>query len=411
MDMEQIWHDLRPLAMFSTLIYSCIGLAVFAAALWIMQSVSPFSIRKEIEEDQNTALAIIVGLLFLYFVTAVILALINWAVGSGAIRVFFLFPLDGVLQLYLFMVLGHLLGYMAYQTRYKLKWWPENLAEPVFMVKGQPVSLSYQSSRIPAKPSPPPRPAPNTTPPPSAGAKAAPINVGSATSLGAAGAGAAAMAAAAGAAAAHVRPSSPPTTKSGPAPGLATGPASAPQEDLARLIADGMSMLDHGRHDEAAALFKDLLAKYPNHTGALRGVVLASLRLNDLAAVREYGARQGAALCGQKSYEAMFEVFTELRKTIPDFIFGAKDQFMLGRWLADSDRPLEAAKVLRELGVSYPDDPLAPKALFQCGELLWRRCAKPESAVQMFNYILKKYPEVAFADQVRAAINQLSAGR
>ncbi len=63
--MEQFWHDLKPLAMLSTLVYSVIGLAIFAAALWIMQTVSPFSLRKEIEEDQNVALAIIMGSVFL----------------------------------------------------------------------------------------------------------------------------------------------------------------------------------------------------------------------------------------------------------------------------------------------------------------------------------------------------------
>ncbi|MBI5247914.1 MAG: DUF350 domain-containing protein [Desulfomonile tiedjei] len=63
--MEQLWHDLKPLAMIGTLIYSVIGLAIFAAALWIMQTVSPFSLRKEIEEDQNTALAIIMGSVFI----------------------------------------------------------------------------------------------------------------------------------------------------------------------------------------------------------------------------------------------------------------------------------------------------------------------------------------------------------
>ena len=62
--MEQFWHDLKPMAMLSTLIYSVIGLLIFAAALWIMQAVSPFSIRKEIEQDQNVALAIIMGSVF-----------------------------------------------------------------------------------------------------------------------------------------------------------------------------------------------------------------------------------------------------------------------------------------------------------------------------------------------------------
>ncbi len=44
-----------------TLVYSTVGLAVFAAAFFIFEKITPFSIRKEIEEDQNTALAIIFG--------------------------------------------------------------------------------------------------------------------------------------------------------------------------------------------------------------------------------------------------------------------------------------------------------------------------------------------------------------
>ncbi len=64
-EMDQILIDLRPLAMLSTVIYTCIGMALFAAALFIIQKVTPFSIRKEIEEDQNTALALIIGAVFI----------------------------------------------------------------------------------------------------------------------------------------------------------------------------------------------------------------------------------------------------------------------------------------------------------------------------------------------------------
>lgn len=44
-----------------TLIFVLIGLIFFAIAFKIMEKVIPFSIRKEIEEDQNTALAIVMG--------------------------------------------------------------------------------------------------------------------------------------------------------------------------------------------------------------------------------------------------------------------------------------------------------------------------------------------------------------
>jgi putative membrane protein len=63
--MDQMLHDLRPLAMLSTVVYSVIGLAVFSLAFLLMVKISPFSIRKEIEKDQNVALAIIVGSVFI----------------------------------------------------------------------------------------------------------------------------------------------------------------------------------------------------------------------------------------------------------------------------------------------------------------------------------------------------------
>jgi putative membrane protein len=52
-----------PLArlLISTLAFSTFGLLLFALAFWIMGKVTPFSIRKEIEEDQNTALAIVIA--------------------------------------------------------------------------------------------------------------------------------------------------------------------------------------------------------------------------------------------------------------------------------------------------------------------------------------------------------------
>jgi uncharacterized membrane protein YjfL (UPF0719 family) len=45
----------------STLAYTSIGLLFFALAFWLLTRVAPFSIRKEIEEDQNTALGLVIG--------------------------------------------------------------------------------------------------------------------------------------------------------------------------------------------------------------------------------------------------------------------------------------------------------------------------------------------------------------
>jgi putative membrane protein len=45
----------------NTLIYTLFGVVVFGLSFWLMVKISPFSIRKEIEGDQNTALAILIG--------------------------------------------------------------------------------------------------------------------------------------------------------------------------------------------------------------------------------------------------------------------------------------------------------------------------------------------------------------
>jgi uncharacterized membrane protein YjfL (UPF0719 family) len=45
----------------STVLYTVFGIIVFGIAFAVMVKISPFSIRKEIEADQNVALAILMA--------------------------------------------------------------------------------------------------------------------------------------------------------------------------------------------------------------------------------------------------------------------------------------------------------------------------------------------------------------
>ena len=45
----------------TTVIFVALGLIVFAAAFFIVVMLAPFSVKKEIEDDQNISLAIIIG--------------------------------------------------------------------------------------------------------------------------------------------------------------------------------------------------------------------------------------------------------------------------------------------------------------------------------------------------------------
>ena len=53
-------ESLLPLVI-TTIVFVILGLIVFALAFLVIAKASPFSVRKEIEDDQNVALAIVIA--------------------------------------------------------------------------------------------------------------------------------------------------------------------------------------------------------------------------------------------------------------------------------------------------------------------------------------------------------------
>lgn len=59
-DWTKLGHQLT-----TTVCYVLVGLTFFALAYLVIEKATPFSLRKELETDQNTALAIVIGAVFL----------------------------------------------------------------------------------------------------------------------------------------------------------------------------------------------------------------------------------------------------------------------------------------------------------------------------------------------------------
>jgi uncharacterized membrane protein YjfL (UPF0719 family) len=57
--MDWISQHARPVA--DSILYSVLGTLILLAAFWVIEKVLPFSLRKELAEDQNVALGIILG--------------------------------------------------------------------------------------------------------------------------------------------------------------------------------------------------------------------------------------------------------------------------------------------------------------------------------------------------------------
>lgn len=73
---------LQPLV--TSVIFTVVGLILFGAALWLMAKVAPFSVRKEIEVDQNIALAVIMGCVILGISIILAASMIDMGGGTPA---------------------------------------------------------------------------------------------------------------------------------------------------------------------------------------------------------------------------------------------------------------------------------------------------------------------------------------
>lgn len=72
MDFTALGHSL-----VSTLAFSLVGVLVFFVAFWLMDKMAPFSLQKEIEEDENKALALIMSSVVLGIALIIMAALLG----------------------------------------------------------------------------------------------------------------------------------------------------------------------------------------------------------------------------------------------------------------------------------------------------------------------------------------------
>jgi putative membrane protein len=70
------WITTHVRAVFDSVLYAVLGTVVLCVAFWIIEKVLPFSITKEIAEDQNVGLGIILGA-FVIGISVIIAAAIH----------------------------------------------------------------------------------------------------------------------------------------------------------------------------------------------------------------------------------------------------------------------------------------------------------------------------------------------
>jgi putative membrane protein len=69
--------SIHPAEVVGTLFYTALGVGMMALCWWIITRIAPFSLVKEIEQDQNIAVSVLIGSVFIalsIIIAAVILS-------------------------------------------------------------------------------------------------------------------------------------------------------------------------------------------------------------------------------------------------------------------------------------------------------------------------------------------------
>jgi putative membrane protein len=53
--------NINPSYVINSIVFSALGLLVFAVGFWVFDKITPYNLWKEISQDKNVALAIVVG--------------------------------------------------------------------------------------------------------------------------------------------------------------------------------------------------------------------------------------------------------------------------------------------------------------------------------------------------------------
>ncbi|MCP3868806.1 MAG: DUF350 domain-containing protein [Gammaproteobacteria bacterium] len=63
--MDMLFAEIKLGQVMSTIVYGMLGFLLFLAILWIMEKLTHFSIRRQIIEEKNVSLAIVLGAFYI----------------------------------------------------------------------------------------------------------------------------------------------------------------------------------------------------------------------------------------------------------------------------------------------------------------------------------------------------------
>ncbi len=169
-----------------------------------------------------------------------------------------------------------------------------------------------------------------------------------------------------------------------------------------------------GRYDEAREHLERAAAEYPSNVEVHFELQQLYRRMELVKEANIHQAVLIDMLLEQGHIEDAVSRYCMLFAVDPSIGIPSSGQYQMARLLEERKEYNIAAEAYRLFAADNPLDELTPRALFQCGYILHNRLGRPQAAISILEYLLKKYPASNvnnFADQlIQEAKAKIGAG-
>jgi membrane associated rhomboid family serine protease len=186
---------------------------------------------------------------------------------------------------------------------------------------------------------------------------------------------------------------------------------SVERETLDKNIEIGRELAAKGKFADALISFNAAFNANPGNLEILKLLYFTYLKIGNIEEVVQTAARITDLLIINNRYQETAEVYREVKKVNPSAVFPVRTQYNIARTLHNLRLFPEAARAYYEFSVTYPENQIAPKAMFAAAEVLLLNMNDSQNSYKILTYLNQKYPSHMNMQKAMEYINQIESRR
>ncbi len=165
---------------------------------------------------------------------------------------------------------------------------------------------------------------------------------------------------------------------------------------------------DSGQLEQATRILQNLISVEPENVDARTELVNTYIAADDMTEVGPEYDKIIDIWARRNDLESLLATYTEVTNLGILDDLSPRNQAKIASVLADREMFDEALKLYRSLIRNQPDHDLAPLWIFKSAMILLKKVDRPKPGYQALQYLLDKYPEIDWRDQVEAELEKIA---